>query len=57
MVFRADAAFTKPESKAIRIPANDNPVREIEELVTRLAGRPSDKLIVRYKHVLYQSAG
>jgi hypothetical protein len=56
-VFRADAAFTKPESKAIRIPANDNPVREIEELVTRLAGRPSDKLIVRYKHVLYQSAG
>ena len=59
MVFRADAAFAKPEiyealeergvKYAIRLPANDNLVRDIEELLTRPVGRTSHKPIVWYK--------
>ncbi len=51
VVFRADAAFAKPEiyeamedlgvKYAIRLPANDNLLGDIEELLTRPAGRPS----------------
>jgi hypothetical protein len=64
--FRADAAFAKPEiyesleergvKYAIRIPANDCLMRDIEELLTRPVGRPSHKPVVRYKGFLYQAA-
>jgi hypothetical protein len=66
VVFRADAAFAKPEiyealeergvKYAIRIPANDNLERDIAELLTRPAGRPSYKPVVWYKGFLYQAA-
>jgi hypothetical protein len=66
VVFRADAAFAKPEiyealeergvKYAIRLPANDNLQRDIEELLTRPVGRPSHQPIVWYKGFLYQSA-
>src|ERR1017187_1962877 len=66
VVFRADAAFAKPElyaaleerkvKYAIRLPANDNLERNIGELLTRPVGRPSYKPIVWYKGFLYQAA-
>ncbi len=66
VVFRADAAFAKPEiyealeergvKYAIRIPANDSLERDIAELLTRLVGRPSYKPVVWYKGFLYQAA-
>jgi Transposase DDE domain group 1 len=66
VVFRADAAFAKPEiyealekrgvKYAIRIPANENLERDIAELLTRPVGRPSHKLMVWYKGFLYQAA-
>jgi len=66
VVFRADAAFAKPEiyealemrgvKYAIRIPANDSLERDIAELLTRPAGRPSHKPVVWYKGFLYQAA-
>jgi hypothetical protein len=66
VVFRADAAFAKPEiyealekrgvEYAIRIPANDSLERDILELLTRPVGRPSHKPIVWYKGFLYQAA-
>jgi len=66
VVFRADAAFAKPEiyealeergaKYAIRIPANGNLERDINELLTRPIGRPSHKPVVRYKGFLYQAA-
>jgi hypothetical protein len=66
MVFRADAAFAKPEiyealeergvKYAIRIPANDNLERDVAELVPRRVGRPSAKPLVEYKGFLYQAA-
>src|SRR5450756_811636 len=65
-VFRADAAFAKPEiyealeergvKYAIRIPANDSLERDIAELLTRPVGRPSHKPVVWYKGFLYQAA-
>ena len=58
VVFRADAAFAKPElyealeergvKYAIRIPANDSLERDIAELLTRPVGRPSHKPVVWY---------
>ena len=67
VVFRADAAFAKPEiyealeerevKYAIRIPANDSLQRDIEELLTRPVGRPSKKPLVEYKGFLYHAAG
>jgi len=64
-VFRADAAFAKPEvyeksedrgaKYAIRIPANDSLQRDIAELLTRPVGRPSHRPLVRYKSFLYQA--
>jgi hypothetical protein len=66
VVFRADAAFAKPEiyeameqrgvKYAVRIPANDSLERDIAELLTRPVGRPSHKPLVRYKSFLYQAA-
>jgi hypothetical protein len=66
VVFRADAAFAKPEiyealeesgvRYAIRIPANDSLERDIAELLTRPVGRPSHKPVVWYKGFLYQAA-
>ena len=66
VVFRADAAFAKPEiyealeergvKYAIRIPANDNLERDIAELLARPVGRPSQKPVVGYKGFLYQAA-
>jgi hypothetical protein len=65
VVFRADAAFAKPEiyealeergvKYAIRIPANESLERDIAELLTRPVGRPSHKPVVRYKSFLYQA--
>lgn len=65
VVFRADAAFAKPElyealeergvKYAIRLPANDCLERDITELLTRPVGRPSHKPVVRYKSFLYQA--
>jgi len=65
VAFRADAAFAKPEiyealeergvNYAIRIPANDNLMRDVEELLSRPAGRPSHKPVVWYKGFLYQA--
>jgi hypothetical protein len=66
VVFRADAAFAKRElyealeerdvKYAIRLPANDHLQRNIAELLTRPAGRPSHKPVVRFKSFLYQAA-
>ncbi len=66
VAFRGDAAFAKPEvyqgleergvKYAIRLPANENLEREIEELLTRPVGRPSQKPLVRYKGFLYRAA-
>jgi hypothetical protein len=63
VVFRADAAFAKPElyealeerdvKYAIRLPANDHLQRTITALLTRPVGRPSYKPVVRYKSFLY----
>ncbi|MGB2678422.1 MAG: IS1380 family transposase [Candidatus Acidiferrum sp.] len=66
VVFRADAAFAKPEiyealeergvKYAIRIPANENLDRDVGELLPRPVGRPSHKPIVWYKSFLYKAA-
>ncbi len=66
VVFRADAAFAKPEiyealeergvKYAIRIPANDSLERDIAELLPRPVGRPSVKPLVEFKGFLYQAA-
>ena len=63
VVFRADAAFAKPEiyealeardiKYAIRLPANDNLQRNITEPLTRPVGRPSFKPVVWFKSFLY----
>jgi hypothetical protein len=66
VVFRADAAFAKPElyaalearsvKYAIRLPSNDNLERQVAKLLTRPVGRPSYKPVVRLKSFLYQAA-
>jgi hypothetical protein len=66
VVFRADAAFAKPEiyesleergvKYAIRIPSNESLERAIAELLTRPVGRPGHKPVVWYKGFLYQAA-
>jgi hypothetical protein len=65
VVFRADAAFAKPEiyealeernvRYAIRISANDSLELDIAELLTRPVGRPSHKPVVWYKSFLYRA--
>jgi hypothetical protein len=66
VVFRADAAFAKPEiyealeerqvKYVIRLPANDNLERKVAQLLKRPVGRPSYKPVVRYRSFLYQAA-
>ena len=66
VVFRADAAFAKPEiyealekrggKYALRIPANDSLLRDIEEWLTRPVGRPSPKPVAGYQGFLYEAA-
>ena len=66
VAFRADAAFAKPQiyealedrgvGYVIRIPANKNLEREIEDILFRPPGRPSVKPLVRYKSFRYQAA-
>ena len=66
MVFRADAAFAKPEiyealeerkvKYTIRLPANDNLERKVAQLLKRPVGRPSYKPVVRYRSFFYQAA-
>jgi hypothetical protein len=66
VVFRADAAFAKPEiyealeehkvKYTIRLPANDNLGRRVVHLLTRPVGRPSYKPVVRYQSFVYQAA-
>ena len=41
---------------AIRIPSNDSLERDINELLTRPVGRPSQKPVVWYKGFLYDAA-
>ena len=63
--FRADAAFAQPElyeyleaedfEYAIRLPANDALLRDIEPLLTRPLGRPSNTPVVWYAGFLYQA--
>src|ERR1035437_5643211 len=63
--FRADAAFANPElyefleaegyGYAIRLPANDVLQREVEPLLTRPVGRPSNAPVVWYTDFLYQA--
>ena len=63
--FRADAAFANPElyeyleaegfEYAIRLPANDALLRDIEPLLTRPVGRPSNAPVVWYAGFLYQA--
>jgi hypothetical protein len=63
--FRADAAFANPEiyeyleaegfEYAIRLPANDALLRDIEPLLTRPVGRPSNVPVVWYAGFLYQA--
>jgi hypothetical protein len=63
--FRADAAFANPDiyqyleaegyGYAIRLPANDILHREIDPLLTRPVGRPSNAPVVRYAEFQYQA--
>ena len=63
--FRADAAFANPDlyeyleaegfEYAIRLPANDALQRDIEPLLTRPVGRPSNTPVVWYAGFLYQA--
>jgi hypothetical protein len=62
VVFRADAAFAKPElyealeqrqvKYVVRLPANDNLERKVAQLLKRPVGRPSYQPVVRYKSFL-----
>jgi hypothetical protein len=66
VVFRADAAFAKPEiyealeergvKYAIRIPSNDSLERDIVELLMRPVGRPGHRPVVWYNSFRYQAA-
>ena len=63
--FRADAAFAQPElyeyleaegfEYAIRLPVNDELYRDVEHLLTRPVGRPSNAPVVWYAGFLYQA--
>jgi hypothetical protein len=67
VVFRADAAFAKPEiyealeargvKYAVCIPANDGLERDIAELLTRPVGRSSHKPVAWYKSFLAYNLG
>lgn len=63
--FRADAVFARPElyeyleaegfEYAIRLPANDALMRDIEHLLTRPVGRPSNTPVVWYAGFSYSN--
>jgi hypothetical protein len=63
--FRADAAFAQPElyeyleaegfEYAIRLPVNDALLWDIEHILTRPVGRPSNTPVVWYAGFLYQA--
>jgi len=63
--FRGDAAFARPELYeyleaegylyTIRLPGNDVLHREIEPLLTRLPGRPSNQPVVWHHDFMYQA--
>ena len=65
LYFRADAAFAQPElyeyletegfEYAIRLPGNDALLRDIEPMLTRPVGRPSNAPVVWYAGFLYQA--
>ena len=65
LLFRADAAFAKPEvyeyleprgiGYAIRVPANDVLQEQIGHLLKRPVGRPPKKPIVRYHDFMYRA--
>ncbi len=65
LLFRADAAFAKPEvydylelreiGYAIRLPANEVLQEHIKHLLKRPVGRPSKKPIIRYHDFQYQA--
>ncbi len=65
LLFRADAAFAKPEvydcleprdiGYAIRLPANEVLHEHIKHLLKRPAGRPPKKPIIRYHDFQYQA--
>lgn len=65
LYFRADAAFANPElyeyleaegfEYAIRLPGNDALLRDIEPMLTRPVGRPSNVPVVWYAGFLYQA--
>ena len=65
LLFRADAAFAKPEvyeylesrdtGYAMRLPANEVLQRNIRHLLKRLVGRPPKKPVVRYHDFVYQA--
>jgi len=65
LLFRADAAFAKPEvyeyleprdiGYAIRLPANEVLQEHIKHLLKRPAGRPPKKPIIRYHDFQYQA--
>jgi hypothetical protein len=66
VVIRADAAFALPAlyealerrglKYGIRLPANDVLERAIEDLLTRLRGRPCYAQLIRYRSFHYQAA-
>jgi len=66
VIVRADAAFALPAvyaalerrgvGYAIRLPANDVLVRQIEDLLTRPRGRPTHAPLVRHRSFQYQAA-
>jgi hypothetical protein len=62
VVFRADAAFAKPEiyqtleERGVKYAQQAVVRRDIEELLTRPVGRPSHRPVVWYKGFLYQAA-
>ena len=65
LLFRADAAFAKPEvyeylesrdtGYAMRLPANEILQRNIRHLLKRPVGRPPKKPVVRYHDFVYQA--
>ncbi len=65
LLFRADAAFAKPEvyeyleprdiGYAIRLPANELLQKHIKHLLKRPVGRPSKKPVIRYHDFQYQA--
>ena len=66
MAFRDGADFAWPEichalekrgaKYAVRFPANHDPERKIQEVLTRRTGQPGQKSVGRYRGFLFQAA-